>query len=285
MKRAYIYLLLLAAVVLPQFTTSCTHEIDFDYPTADPLVVVEGRVTNAEVYVRVSSTRPMSDSVKTHVIDHAAVLLSCDDGTSEQLVYNSDEQCYRSPSGMTGTPGHTYTLSVTVGDRRYEASSYMLPPAPIDTVAFRYYDVLQQRLYLLYIKAVSPTPGEMRNYWYRLLRGGKTFRWGALSDRGCEPGYLERDLICTSEEELKKDQDMSHQRPLRDGDIMQVELMTIDRPTYHYLMSLQSSESTTTNPQTNFSGGALGVFSAAGSVLTEPFVFDRAIITDTIPGQ
>lgn len=263
--------MLFLAVVL----ASCEHDIDFDYPSTSPLVVIEGRVSNDGVYVRVSRTRDMSDSVTTHVLDNAQVTISSDDGVNEVLIYDFNAKTYQSPSGLVGVPGHAYTLHVIVDGNSYEATSVMPAPSPIDTVYFHWTDVLSERLYSLSLTSQAPYPGQVGYYWYRLHRGNEVFRWGAATDRGCSPGKLERDIICSSDLEMREEEDSFGKIPLKDGDILQLELLTIDRATYDYLMSLTSSARTTTNPISNLSGGALGFFTAVGRTMSEPLVFDR----------
>ncbi|MGX8696700.1 MAG: hypothetical protein ACSW8D_09965, partial [Prevotella sp.] len=49
---------------------------------------------------------------------------------------------------------------------------------------------------------------------------------------------------------------------LFEGDLMRLEVRSIDRPVYDYLYSLQLMNNTGTNPIANFSDGLLGYFSA-----------------------
>lgn len=53
---------------------------------------------------------------------------------------------------------------------------------------------------------------------------------------------------------------------LYEGDIIELEMQTIDLRTYDYLNSLAMSEDSSANPISNFTNGCLGYFSAYSSV-------------------
>lgn len=98
MKRiCYILSVLLMAIV-----TGCEKEIDMDYRTVEPQVVIEGCVTNEAASVLITTTRDMEDSVKVHGRNGATVIIADDKGFSEQLAYEVDGR-YCSPSRLTGT--------------------------------------------------------------------------------------------------------------------------------------------------------------------------------------
>ena len=255
--------------------TSCEHEIDFDYPTADPMVIFEGQVSNEDVFVRISQTRPMADSTKNHYIGNAQVWVTSDDGQEELLVYDGHEQCYKSPTGMTGAPGHTYQMKATVDGHHYEATATMPPKAQVDTAYFRYIEALSMRVYMVCVKGLDPYPDERNYYLYRLMRGDEVFRWSQRSGRSNTDGIFEYDIICSSEDDMEKEADDNGKKPLRDGDILEAIIMTLDRPAWLYFQSLSMSNRTTDNPLTNIKGGAQGVFMATAITRYEAIVFDK----------
>ena len=255
--------------------TSCEHEIDFDYPTAEPMVVFEGQVSNEDVSVRISHTRPMADSTKNHYIGNAQVWVASDDGQEELLTYDEHEHCYKSPTGMRGVPGHTYKMRATVDGHHYEATSTMPPKAKVDTAYFRYIEALSMRVYMVCVKGLDPYPDERNYYLYRLMRGDEVFRWSQRSGRSNIDGVFEYDIICSSDDDMEKEVDDDGKIPLRDGDTLEVIIMTIDRPAWLYFQSLSMSNRTTDNPLTNIQGGAQGVFMATAITRYESIVFDK----------
>ena len=59
---------------------SCEHEIDFDYPKSETMVVFDGQISNEGVFVRISRTRPIGDNQKGQPINTAQVFIISDDG-------------------------------------------------------------------------------------------------------------------------------------------------------------------------------------------------------------
>lgn len=255
---------------------ACEHEIGFDYPTSPVQVVFEGQISNEGTFVRISETRPMADSTKNHIISNAQVWIASDDGMEEQLYFDSREQCFLSANGLVGTPGHTYTMRAEVNGQQYEATSTMRPPAPVDTVFFRWVEVLQERIYFFCIKGADAVPFARNYYLCRLWRGDELFRWNPRSGRSSVDGTYEYDIVCNSEKEIKKGIDDDGKIPLRDGDSIRAEMMSLDREGWEYFQSLLYGQATMANPITNIKGGAQGVFMAASIIRPGAVVFDRA---------
>lgn len=273
MRQAALTLLLALAL---SALVSCEREIEVDYPYADAKVVFDGQVSNESVFVRVSHTRPMADSTKNHYIDNAQVWIACDDGSEEQLYYDEQQQSYLSPTGMVGTSGHTYQMRAVVDGRQYEAQATMPPPAPIDTIFFRWVEVLHHtRIFFVCVRGRDALPGKRNYYLCRLMRGTELFRWNPRSGRSNINGTFEYDIICSSESEMETGFDDNGKTPLADGDTLNMELMTIDYECWRYFQSLMASNSTTTNPVTNIRGGGLGVFMATNITRPDTLVFNK----------
>ncbi len=272
----YLILTLLACTML----CACQHEIQFDFPPTETALVIEGQVSNEDVFVRISHTRPLADTIKTNTVSAATVFLSSDDGFEEQLVFNEHDGCFRSPSGMVGAPGHTYRMRATVEGRDYEASSTMQPQAQVDTVYFRCVEALQMRLFFFCLKGVDPIPDERNYYLCRLMRKGEVFRWNPRSGRSSVNGTFEYDIPCSTQKDMDEGIDNDGKIPLMDGDTISLVLMTIDRPAWEYFQSMMVSDRTTTNPITNIKGGAQGVFMAANITRPEAVVFDQEAVVN-----
>ena len=256
---------------------SCEHEISFDYPVSEKKVFFEGQVSNEGVFVRISETRPMTDSAKSLSISDAQVWIASDDGMEEQLYFDSRQQCFLSPSGLVGTEGSTYTMRAVVDGRQYEATSTMPPPAVVDSVFFRWVDVLQERIYFFCIMGIDAIPDSRNYYLCRLWREGELFRWNPRSGRTSVNGAYEYDIICNSEKEIKDGVDEEGLIPLREGDIIHAEIISYERDCWEFFQSLFYGQSTTANPITNIKGGAQGIFMAANITRPEPVVFHRAV--------
>ena len=266
--------------------TGCQKEIDMDYREVDPVVCIEGRVTNEQMYVLVTRSRPMEDSVHARGIQGANVTISTPD-RSEQLVFDARDGYYRSPTGWKGETGRTYTLQVTLDGHHYEAVSTMPPAAPIVSTQFVWQPVLKNKLLTFTMWATDPEPDVRNFYWYRMERhsvnadarrkqGNDPYRWNVFDDRGSRDGRIYRDIHCmmdVSEDEPDEDNLKS---VLFEGDTITFQLMTIDRPTFDYYQSLSTGQRMGANPISNIKGGCQGYF-VAGNVTRSDTLYYKKI--------
>lgn len=277
--RKYLYCLLLATSIL-----SCKKEIDFDYNEIDPIIVVEGRVTNEGCEVKMTKSRSMLDSVRSRCLTGANVVVSCD-GVVFPLSYNSARDCYSST--LLGIPGKTYQLSIDYEGEHYEATSTMPAPAPILSTEFLWQDIVNERLLAYEMWAVDPAPDERNYYWYRMDRTyhhphfaqrkpKEPYRWSVFDDRGNPPGKLYRDVMCMSERAAEEDEEENWKGILYEGDSVMFQLMTIDRPTFEFFSSLRAGQSGGANPKSNITGGCQGYFTAGSITHADTLVFRYA---------
>lgn len=283
MRNLYILLLLL-------LTLSCQKEIELDYRDIEPVVSIEGRVTNEQVYVLITRTRSMNDSVKGRGIGGAVVTISSEDGT-EQLVYDARDGYYRPASGMKGVPGRTYRLDVTLDGHQYAASSTMPRQAPIVSAQFIWQSLLDNGMLMYEMWATDPEPDVRNYYWYRVDRRAKdpkvrqkqgtdAYRWSSFDDRGAINARIYRDIMCVNEE-MMDGQDIEDDQLksiLFDGDTITLQLMTIDRAMFEYYQSLSVGQRMGANPISNISGGCLGYFAAGSVSHADTVIYNKNII-------
>lgn len=262
---------------------ACTKTIDFDFHEVEPIVVIEGRVTNEGTSVMITHSRSVYDSVRSRCLTGAVVSITADDGTTI-LPYDAASDSYRST--MTGVAGKTYQLSVDLDGHHYEATSYMPASAPILSANFFWMSMMDERALVYELWAVDSDPSERSHYWYRIDRvshhphfEGKNhtepYRWGVHDDRGCPPGKVFIDMICISEKEMDKDEEDNWKYILYDGDTITCQMMTIDPTAYDYFRALRAGQSGGANPYSNISGGCLGYFLAGSITHTDTIVFNR----------
>lgn len=283
MRNLYTLLLLL-------LTLSCQKEIELDYRDIEPVVSIEGRVTNEQVYVLITRTRSMNDSVKGRGIGGAVVTISSEDGT-EQLVYDARDGYYRPASGMKGVPGRTYRLDVTLDGHQYAATSTMPRQAPIVSTQFIWQSLLDNGMLMYEMWATDPEPDVRNYYWYRVDRRAKdpkvrqkqgtdAYRWSSFDDRGAINARIYRDIMCVNEE-MMDGQDIEDDQLksiLFDGDTITLQLMTIDRAMFEYYQSLSVGQRMGANPISNISGGCLGYFAAGSVSHADTVIYNKNII-------
>lgn len=283
MRNLYTLLLLL-------LTLSCQKEIELDYRDIEPVVSIEGRVTNEQVYVLITRTRSMNDSVKGRGIGGAVVTISSEDGT-ELLVYDARDGYYRPASGMKGIPGRTYRLDVTLDGHQYAASSTMPRQSSIVSTQFIWQPLLDNGMLMYEMWATDPEPDVRNYYWYRVDRRAKdpkvrqkqgtdAYRWSSFDDRGAINARIYRDIMCVNEEMMdgQNIEDDQLKSILFDGDTITLQLMTIDRAMFEYYQSLSVGQRMGANPISNITGGCLGYFAAGSVSHADTVIYNKNII-------
>ena len=152
--RKLLYIILTALAV-----TACKKEIDFDFHEVQPVIVIEGRVTNEGTSVVITPSRSVTDSIRPRCLQGAVVTVSAA-GTPTLLTYDVSTDSYCSP--LKGVVGTTYELSVDLDGHHYEASAYMSAPAPILSADFFWMTVLDERMLVYELWAVDPYPSAFR---------------------------------------------------------------------------------------------------------------------------
>ncbi|MEJ7666573.1 MAG: DUF4249 family protein [Hymenobacter sp.] len=196
-------------------------------------------------------------------MSQAAVTLSDDAGGAR----NAARNCARRYLGATlaGVPGRTYTLRVETGGAAYVALCQL--PAPI--VPF---EKLSTRLSIFgtdNIQAVidyTDPPGLGNSYLFRQYRNGRLNpAIFALNDKFNDGKHINQALRVPG----GGNDDANDLNKLISGDSLRVEMQNIDPAVYEYFRTLNqiltvggAPTTTPSNPASNFSGGALGYFSA-----------------------
>ena len=263
--------------------TACTKEIDFDFNEIDPIVVIEGKVTNEGMSVIITRSRSVTDSVHARCLQGANVVIS--DGTTTTILpYDAATDSYY--SSTPGTAHHTYRLAVSFEGAHYEASSTMPPAAPIVSSEFMWLPMMDSRMLCYEMWAVDPEPDVRNYYWVQMHRishhphfDGKRqtepFGWDLFDDRGCPPGTLFIDWMIASEQSMDEDKEENWKHLLYDGDSVSLRLMSVDPQVYNYLLELGSGQHNGANPHSNITGGCLGYFAACSVTHTDTIVFNR----------
>lgn len=260
---------------------SCKKEIDFDYHEIEPIVVVEGRVTNEGTEVFITKSRNVTDSVRGTCLPGAIVTIT-QHQSSTTIPYNENSNSYH--SGLKGKAGETYLLSVDFEGHHYEGTATMPAAAPIISTEFLWFSMLDERILVYEMWAQDPEPDERNYYWYRMdritnhphfmdRRHKKPYLWNVFDDRGNPPGLLYRDIMCMSERAANEDEEENWDRILYEGDTITFQLMTIDRPSFDYFQSLRAGQSGGANPRSNLTGGCLGYFTAGTVSRADTIVF------------
>ncbi len=287
MSRKLYFLLSLAFVL-----TACQKELDFEYHEINPVVVIEGRITNEGAEVLLTLTRSVEDSIRGKGQPNASVVITAP-RIEEHLSYDPETGFYQ--SNIKGIPGTTYHLEVNYDGKHYEGSSTMPYPATIVSNKFQWITVLTERLLVYQVWAQDPNPDDINYFQYRMDRYStsprvkepyRKYRGQVMDDRGNPPGMVFCDIHCFMElmtEEEFDDVEEFWDAILYEGDSITFQLATIDRPVFDYYQSLMTGQSVGANPMSNLSGGCQGYFSAQSITHAKPVIFTYDGIEDFFP--
>jgi hypothetical protein len=248
--RKRIFFLLASALLV--LLSACQKVIDVDLNSSSPLIVIEGKITNYDTCsVKISKTVNFSDSNVFPEITNAIVTLSDDSGNSAILAQTKPG--YYQTNQLQGISGRTYFLNVKIDNNTYSANSTM----PV-LVNFDSLDAIPTGGFgdgdRLVVPKYKDPLGKGNNYRFLLFKNRLRLDTYFLYDDNNADGKVNnRPLI-------------SFGNSINFTDSVYVIMDGIDAAVYKYFYSLDQSasgnSSAPANPVTNFTGDALGYFSA-----------------------
>ena len=241
---------LLLALVLP----SCEEVIDADLSKADPVIVIDGSISDqSEVQtIRVSKTTSFDQPNVFNGVKGAKVTVYSSNSQTFLFTATSDG-IYRSPR-FRGIPGTNYNLEVIVEGKTYKANSVMPAPVKPDSITFKRLSIFgNSRVYpSIYYK----DPAKIQNqYRYIVKINGKFIAQQVNEDRFSD-GNATSDLITFDGDGVQT------------GDKAEIEIQCIDRNVFKYYFAISQIGGNggppvaPSNPDSNLDNGALGIFSA-----------------------
>lgn len=253
--------------------TACEKEIPLDYHQVEPLYVAEASITQEGTKVRMTTTQDVTDnSQNSHNIENATIVIGC------KKLYYTETLKYSANGFYTSTlraqPGYTYDITIDVDGKTFTSSSTMQEAPVVNSFRFVWKKVLSER-FLFADLHIQDTPDQNSYYFMHIYRNGVGYRWAVMSDEKNRNGDLQQLFQCCTE----SDMDEGDSDALQDGDIITLEIRSIDKLSYDYLYSMQVMDNAGTNPIANFTGGCLGYFSAY-YVISRQQTFYRAEVEE-----
>lgn len=249
MNRIYFILIILLC-------SSCEKVINLNFKNTVPKIVIESIFTDANTRhtVSISTTSDFDASNAKIPVSGATVVIKEENGPSinftEQTSGNYLSTRYR------GIPGKKYTLTVTVNGKTYSATSIMPFPVAIkslEQVQLTFFGNTRKIVELNYKDPVG-----IANFYYNrvFINNVKRNTFYVESDRFTDGRDVKNTLFIDEPD-------------LVTGDVVRVQLLTIDENVYKYLFSITQitgnggPPTVPANPNSNFNNGALGYFSAS----------------------
>jgi hypothetical protein len=248
MKR-WIYILLVGLISLG----ACEKQIDLPVKDATSRLVIHGEVSNSftEHVVQIQRTLSLDKQDTLTSISGAEVLVRELEG-GRVFRFNEVSPGRYVSQVFSGQIGYTYELEVNFAGKSYQARSRMPEIVPIDSIGISQTTLFGENQKFITLKFKDPE--EVQNYYRYLLRiNDEPFQFiRVFSDRYNNGKFVQHDL-------LGEDMDFA------EGQRITVIRQHVDAPTFMFWESVQNNnpfEAAPSNPPSNLSGGALGVFSA-----------------------
>lgn len=251
--------LTIALVATMFLLASCEKVIDIKLNDAAAKYVVEGNISNLgePPTVHITQTKNFSDNNDFPGVSGAIVTLS-DNGASAIVLPETTTGIYSSPI-VTGTPGHIYSLDIKLAGQHFTATSTMPLQVNMDSLFIEDRLIFGDSSKIVSVRYKDPV-AKGNAYHFVQYRNGKQERTVfAVND-----DYTNGNTVITQLLSFNNDDDNNK---IKKGDLIKVEMQSIDTPVYQYWNSIEaatgeSNNATPANPVTNISGGALGYFSA-----------------------
>ena len=230
---------------------SCEKVIQVDLNSVDPKFVINAAIIEGEADHFVSITRSLNfDQATTFPkVDNALVTVTDNLGNTATFVSIGDGR-YQ-VSNYPGVVGRNYTITIQVDGEIFTASCSMPTTVLIDSLFQQNYLFGPDTMYGV-IPAHFDPANESNYYQFKVDINNKPFNQTLLSTDQFTNGNLDVQPLFL---------------PVKSGDAVRVEMLSITKPVWTYLnqLALNNSQQTTpANPISNFTGGCLGYFSAQG---------------------
>lgn len=226
--------------LLPVFSfaalTSCEKEIDFEYKDIPGQPVIEGLLTQEGADVRLTMTVPTDEPFNDNTIADASVTVTDNTAGETYSLTPGGNGAFTHPALIAET-GHDYVLTVTIGTNSYTSSSRMLPKSEIVSAEFNWIRMPYDDVAVLKVQ-FTEVEDRTTQYWLRVYRNGKPYEWQAIESRNAVDGLV-TGMMMTSRRDIDEEDDDS---VLTDGDIIDIEVLTISKEMGDYLNSLNNGD-------------------------------------------
>ena len=248
-------------IVVSILLASCEKEIDFEYKDIPEQQVIEGLLTQEGVSVKLTKTVPTDEPFSDACIVDASVTLT-DLETNEEYVLAPNQNGIFTVGGVVGETGHTYELKVDIGADSYTSASQMSAPTEIVSAEFNWIRMPYDDVAVLKVMFREDADPETQ-YWLRVYRNGDPYQWQVIESLNAVDGLVSGMMMTSRKDIDEEDED----EVLRDGDVIDIEVLPISFEMGDYLNSLNNGDY---NGYQMFSGTyCLGYFLAAPIASTQ----------------
>lgn len=234
---------------------SCKKELDFEYHQIEPILVIEGSLTQSGCKTRLTYTTPMDEIMDTLPVTDAVVMLK-DISEGRSIILDCDEYG-NFVSGEPGVNGHAYELEISYQGNVYTSTCVMRPATEIIKLEFSWLKMPYDYVAILEVKFKELESFD-NYYWIKIYRNNDAYQWLLCDNRSARDGEITQ-MTMTSRKDLENEDEKDI---LKDGDVVRVDISTISREMYDYLSALKISSN---GPQMFEGKLCLGCFLASGN--------------------
>ena len=252
MKKMKYMLILFSLAML---FTACEKEIDFKYTDIDPILVIEGTLTQHGAEVTLTFTTPMDEPMDRTPLTDAEVTIEDLTAGSTLTLMTDAKGMYRSP--VAGIEGHNYRLRVERAGAVYTSDCEMRGEVEMVGMEFGWIKMPYDDVAVLQVSWMDDSSTNDDCYWLRIYRNGQAYKWAEITDLLSDHGVI-NEVLMTSRRDLDEEDEADK---LEAGDIVTATLVPISRGMHDYLEALAQGNS---NGPRLFTGPlCLGYFLAA----------------------
>lgn len=260
----YKKIILLAHLLL---LVACEEVIEVELDDADPQIVIEAKVSDNSDNNKVSITLSTDfyEPSEYESISQAEIVVT--EANGESYVFSETSSGLYTSENLTASVGSMYSITVNYNDITYSAQSTLKQRLTIDSLQIteeegRFSDDLRYEIHCYF----QDHPGYEDYARLKIyVNGEENNGVFVYEDRLSDGNSIELNRF-----ELNQEDDEDKLKP---GDLITIELLTIDEAAYEYFSTLESvlassgeggiaGGSTPGNPTTNWDNDALGYFSA-----------------------
>lgn len=235
-------------------TISCTKEITLDLADTDIKIVIDGTISNDTNLqtIKIHKSVLFYESSNYPAVSNAIVTVSDNDATP--IVFTETAPGIYQAS-MSGTPNHTYKLSVTIDGKEYSSISTMPEPTTLTQITYEEDNFQSAGGETKYrVTPVFIDPADKVNFYrFVVTINGKQDKYINTLDDLSMNGLQNTFSIFRTDEDIVS------------GSTVKVTMYGIDQNIYNYFFvqeQNQDSQTTPNNPVSNINSGVLGYFSA-----------------------
>jgi hypothetical protein len=247
------------SIVLIALTlTGCEKVVNLKYKDNQSRIIIDGNITNetGPYFIKITKSVNLSNTESNPTVDNAVVKISDDAGNSETLAPEGSG-IYRTNT-LIGVVGRTYTLTVLAENQTYTAQSTMPQQVPFDSIKIEKVVTSSETEYNLVPVYNDPTQ-KGNNYRFALLVNNKPVNQHFIQNDQLRNGEANSFRLEINGDDLK----------IKSADSIEITMQCIDQKVaafYSTLVLMADSGpgggTTPSNPQSNISNGAMGLFSA-----------------------